>query len=129
MDTQERTRSARKRWRSTVFAAAICAAAAGSLLATGRTAWRAQVRQAREQPILTIDEDGYRYSFQAVTGDEALYDLAADPRGLRNLAAAEPARVSAMRRDLAARLHVADVHSLMKRDAETARLLKSLGYL
>jgi len=66
-------------------------------------------------------------------GRPELYDLAADPDELRNLAAHEPERAGRLRRDLEgflkARASGANPSAAVEVDAETRERLEALGYL
>lgn len=94
------------------------------------------VSELREKPsvvqsdaIVRIDLDGLRYSFQPVTGDEALFDLERDPDCLVNVA---PTRIDDMvrlRRRLLDELGVPDLATLREPHAEAIERLRSLGYL
>ncbi len=52
--------------------------------------------------LLGIREDRWKYIYEATSGRESLFDLAADPDELRNVLAAEPERVRRLRQRLAA---------------------------
>ena len=52
--------------------------------------------------LLGIREERWKYIFEASSGNESLFDLAADPGEQRNVLAAEPARVRRLRQRLAA---------------------------
>ena len=52
--------------------------------------------------LLGIREDRWKYVFEATSGRESLFDLAADPGEQRNAVAAEPERVTRLRQRVAA---------------------------
>ena len=88
---------------------------------------RAEVVQT--DAIVRIDLDGLRYSFQPVTGDEALFDLESDPDCLVNLAADRFDDVIRLRRRMLDELGVPDLATLREPHAEAIERLRSLGYL
>jgi hypothetical protein len=83
----------------------------------------------RADSVLTIDADGYRYTYQVVTGDESLFDLRADPHELHDLSRSRRALTLELRRALETKLHVDSLETLRTGKADTIRTLKSLGYL
>lgn len=113
----------------TCAAAAVLALAAGAALAAAGVPGERGTPPADRKGVMTLDEGGLRYAYQLITGDEALYDLSADPRQLRNLAPVRRADAERMRRALAERFDVEDVDVLRSLRAEEFRRLRSCGYL
>ena len=52
--------------------------------------------------ILGVREDGWKYVFEATSGNESLFDLATDPRELHNALGAQPELVARLRQRVAA---------------------------
>jgi hypothetical protein len=79
--------------------------------------------------VLTTELDGFRYEYHVPTGRECLYDADRDPRGLVNLLPDHEDAAAKCRRELLAKLHVADLELLRARHADATRQLAALGYL
>jgi len=125
------TAGSKRRFRACVFCT-IVAFAAGSTLAVVRAGEpRSTPRAANpsDSGILTLDAEGYRYVYQAATGDEALYDLRADPHLLHDVISTHAPLATKMRAALELREHVESLDELRARHADTVRTLRSLGYL
>jgi arylsulfatase A-like enzyme len=86
-----------------------------------------------QEPVwkLVFNSGGQRSRAAAsATGGFELYDLAADPLEMHNLAAAKPEEVRRLRRDLVAWMRKAvSMGDEEEGDAETERALRALGYL
>lgn len=108
-----------------------CAAAAAVALATPVTAPAGGVAAADALPPTshTIERNGLRYEFSALSGNEYLWEVAADPDFRRNLAHSRPADVRRLRELLETELHVTDIRQLHARHRATAESLRGLGYL
>jgi hypothetical protein len=128
--SDEPNEKGRSRWkRRRISACAVMAFVAGAALASVPHASARTPRVDKGASVLSIDEDGFRYTFHATTGTEALFDVKNDPRLLVNVIAAHPLLASTMRHSLEVRLHVESLDSLRALHAETIRRLQSLGYL
>jgi len=87
-----------------------------------------------EQPdsspaILKYDKDGLRYTYHVPTASESLFDLAADPRCLVNLAQQRPDVLERMRAELEAELGVESLDVMREDFSEHIERLRDLGYL
>lgn len=78
--------------------------------------------------LLEIERDGLRWTYHLPSGTEALFDLATDPRCLRNLAPERGADCERLRKE-AERREGGSVESLREHYREQIERLRSLGYL
>lgn len=79
--------------------------------------------------ILRHDDGGLRFTYHVPTGAEGLFDLANDPKCLRNLAEERPADLARLRADVLRRIGVKDLAELRTGDdADLAERLRALGY-
>ncbi len=78
---------------------------------------------------MVIESDGFRYEYHVPTGAEALYEVAGDPRCLKDVLAANRERGTSLRRELERRVGVGDLGDLRCRYEDTIRRLHALGYL
>jgi hypothetical protein len=109
-----------------LFAAGMLLVAAGWAATALWGTWRAD---GSERGVISLDRDGFRYVFHPVTGDEALFDLRADPRQLRNLIRERWDQAHRMRRLLEQERGVESLDALRADEEETIRSLRALGYL
>jgi hypothetical protein len=79
--------------------------------------------------VLQYEQDGLRYTYHVLTGQEALFDSTADPKELRNLLNERGDDARRMRSALEKELKVDSLDSLRDRRKEEIEQLKSLGYL
>ncbi len=78
--------------------------------------------------VVRYDAGGLRYTYHIPTGREFLFDLAADPRMLRNLADERPDDVRRMREELQRRIGVSSLDELRSAHRDTIERLEKLGY-
>jgi hypothetical protein len=114
---------------STVVVALAAAAALAVGALTAAVSVSPSPASADDGSVLSYEGAGHRYTYHLVTGDESLYDVAADPRELRDLSRCRPELTRELRRALEARLHVDSIESLRAGKSDTIRRLRSLGYL
>lgn len=79
--------------------------------------------------VLTYDDDGFRYTYHVLTGDESLFDFRADPRELHDLSKNRPELTLKLRHALESKLHVDRLDALQRDKGDAIRTLRSLGYL
>jgi len=82
-----------------------------------------------DAPVQTQDDGNLRYTFHAVTGMEALFDLVNDPECQDNVASDRPEDVERLRALLLRRLGIRGLDVLRSRHAQQAAQLRALGYL
>ena len=78
--------------------------------------------------ILNHDSGGLRFTYHVPTGAEGLFDLAADPKMLTNLAPARPADAARLREELRKRIGVESLEDLRRAQRELIERLHGLGY-
>ncbi len=110
-----------------------------ALLITGAALWigssvEDETNAGTEPPppvpsVLTYQSDGLRYTFHAVTGGEALFDVEADPSLLRNLLPPRFDDARRLRRLLEIELGVESLDDLREVHRTKIDELESLGYL
>jgi hypothetical protein len=81
---------------------------------------------------LRIEKDGLRYTYHVPTGHEALFDLSADPKMLKNLAAERPDDARRLRAQLEESVRrtagVKSLEDLRAAQREVIDRLRRLGY-
>jgi hypothetical protein len=87
------------------------------------------VDSAVPQGVVQLKEGAYQYTYHLVTGTEALFDLDADPRALRNLAKQQPERTARLRLWLMDDMQIDSLEELRVSEQDTIDRLKALGYL
>ena len=126
MPTTRAPTSSRRRF----FAAAgllLVAAAAG--IGTDEPAGAGTLRECSALPAFaSIEQDGWRYEFHAVTGRERLVSLA-DGAGAENRAEEQPEVVRKLRTSLARDLRLRDLSELREAHRDAIERLNALGYL
>jgi hypothetical protein len=122
-----------KSWTNSRTGAAfvLLAAAGGAAFALGAKAYRALDPVAAEEAlgVVSTQRDGFRYEYHAPSGRESLFDLAADPDCLVNVASSHAGLVVACRTELETSLGVKSIEELRAPYAETIRRLEAMGYL
>jgi hypothetical protein len=109
------------------LAALVVVEAAGP--AVGVVAVRVPPTAPENGAVLTIDHDGFRYTYHLVTAAEALFDLSRDPDCLENLLRERPRMGWRFREMLRAREDVRDLAELRGRYRAEIEGLRALGYL
>ncbi len=112
-----------------VACVAVIAAATAVLIAPADDDAAAAVAQHAPEPLHVETAGDLRYTFHAVTGIEALYDVANDPNGRVNLAEKRPDDTQRLRKLLLQRTGARNLDSLQAPFAEEIERLKALGYL
>lgn len=112
----------------------ICALLATAGIATaGLVLAKPRVQQVAgevlDAPVQTLDDGDLRYTFHAVTGMEAIFDLQSDPECRENIAAERPDDVDRLRLLLLERLGIGSLDVLRARHAGQTAQLRALGYL
>jgi hypothetical protein len=80
-------------------------------------------------PTLLVKTDGnLRYTYHVPTGHEALYDVAADPKMLENLAAKRPDDLARLREEMRANIGVGTLEEIRIKQREVAARIRALGY-
>lgn len=102
---------------------AIAAAGAAFLVLRSRSE-----RAETPPPVLAIERDGLRWTYHLPSGTEALFDTAADPRCLENLADRRPDDARRLREEVERR-EEAPVERLREHYREQVARLRALGYL
>ena len=115
----------RNRIAGTLLVAAVGAMAVWVALQEGTDE---DVRPAGPPPLLAHEAGGLRWTYHLPSGTEGLFDLAADPRCLDNLASKRPEDARRMRQAVEAR-EGAPVESLREHYREQIERIRSLGYL
>lgn len=106
---------------------AACAVAAGTTLRAASAS--AEPHCTSDGVLFSIEKDGYRFDFQAVTGSESLWRTDIPDSERVNVAADEPARAAEMRRLLLSNFGASDPEDLRARHAGSIERLRRLGYL
>jgi len=83
----------------------------------------------RPKAVLSIEHDGFLYTYHVPTDTEGLFDLADDPRRLRNLAPGLREETLHLRTLLTRDLGIEDLEDLRVHFEDSIRTLESLGYL
>jgi len=78
--------------------------------------------------ILHYDSGGLRFTYHVPTGSEGLFDLAADPKMLTNLAPARPADAARLREELRRKIGVESLDDLRRARRDLIDRLHGLGY-
>lgn len=78
--------------------------------------------------ILRHDSGGLRFTYHVPTGSEGLFDIAADPKMLTNLAASRPADAARLREELRKSLGVESLADLRRAQQDLIDRLHGLGY-
>lgn len=107
--------------------ALLALAAAGFTLSRGDSARAAQPEEG--PPVVSLERDGLVYTYHVPTATEGLFDVAADPRRLKNLVEQKSETAKAMRQELQAQLGLQDLSELLDPNDRTVEALRSLGYL
>jgi arylsulfatase A-like enzyme len=104
----------------------VIAGAPGKPAVLSRTVW--------DRPIYALRDEAFKFVYDTRTGAEELYDLAADPREARSLAAADPLRAAYYRGEL--QHWISEAARGRAAQAEQARLtreqcdnFRTLGYV
>jgi len=125
--TRAHTTSSRRRF----FAAAGLIVLAGAAVGinTYQSAGAGTLRECSALPAFaSIEEDGWRYEFHAVTGRERLVSLA-EGAAAENRAEANPEVVRKLRVSLARDLRLRDLDELRDAHRDAIERLYALGYL
>ena len=99
------------------------------VVASGKADSAAARSEIENPAVLVLEHDGFRYTYHAVTGAEALFDLTRDPGRLVNLRRDRPNMCRRFRGMLMAREKVRDLRELRGRHRDEIEGLRSLGYL
>jgi hypothetical protein len=78
--------------------------------------------------ILHFDDGGLRFTYHVPTGSEGLFDVAADPKMLRNLAPERPDDTARLREELRRKLGVESLSDLRRARQDLIDRLHALGY-
>ena len=78
--------------------------------------------------ILRHDSGGLRFMYHVPSGDESLFDLAADPRMLNNLRATRPADLTRLREELRKQIGVESLEELRHAHQALIERMHGLGY-
>lgn len=88
-----------------------------------------QERPAEIPPVLQHESGGLRFTYHVPTGMEGLFDLAADPRMLKNLGRERPADLQRLREELERKIGVKSLEELRGAHRDLIERLRALGYL
>jgi len=83
----------------------------------------------QSDPISVVEDGTIVYMFDAISGQESLFDRAADPQLRRNLAGARAAHVGRLRRVLLARKGVESLQQIRARHRGRIDRLRAIGYM
>ena len=87
-----------------------------------------QDASSRPPALFTLEQDGLRYEYHAVTGAETLWDLSAPAGQQRNLARERADELPALRDALRRKLGIQDLAELRAPHEALAEQLRALGY-
>lgn len=88
----------------------------------------AQEPPAEMPAVLLHDSGGLRFSYHVPTGIESLFDMAADPKMLKNLGPERPADLARLREELKKKIGVESLEELRRAHKELIDRLHGLGY-
>lgn len=114
------------RTRIALAAALLVAAAAALGVCFHKDA--AQEPPAELPAVLFHDGGGLRFAYHVPTGIESLFDLAADPKMLKNLAAERPEDLSRLREEMQRKIGVESLEELRRAHQDLIDRLRGLGY-
>ena len=127
MSTTRAPTSSRRRFFAAAGLLLLAAAAVG--IGTDEPAGAGTLRECSALPAFaSIEQDGWRYEFHAVTGRERLVSLA-DGAGAENRAEEQPEVVRKLRVSLARDLKLRDLDELRDAHRDAIERLYALGYL
>jgi hypothetical protein len=109
----------------------LLAVAVGALLLAARSQGDAQgwTRASCVPPVLSIEENGLRYTFHVTSGSEALFDLQSDPGQRQNLLPDRAEDARRLRKRLESELDVRSLEEFREFHREEIEQLRGLGYL
>ena len=79
-------------------------------------------------PVVQLEEGNLRFTYHVMTGTRGVFDLAADPKCLRNLAAERPEDARRMEEALERKWSVKDLSELQNARREDIRRWHENGY-
>lgn len=88
----------------------------------------AQEPPAEMPAVLQHDSGGLRFTYHVPTGIESLFDLAADPKMLKNLGPERPADLERMREEMRQKIGVESLEELRRAHRDLIERLRGLGY-
>jgi hypothetical protein len=78
--------------------------------------------------VLQHDSGGLRFTYHVPTGIEGLFDLAADPKMLKNLGPERPADLERLREEMKRKIGVESLEELRRAHRDLIERLRGLGY-
>ena len=111
----------------TAIASVVIAVAVGGAFLLHGTSARAGGKKL--PAYATIERNGLRYEYDALTGREHLYVVAEPLATRRDVVGERPADVQRLRRELESELGIQSVETLRDVHREEAEVLRRLGYL